>query len=177
MNTITVKMLENEYWWGGAIAQSEKMPFDNTTDITIRLASKRSTVQTAPLFVSNKGRYIWSEQGFTATFKAGEIICEGESEFVLNEQGSTLRDAFVNAKADHFPFDREVSTPREFYALPQFNTWMELVKDQTEENILAYAQGLLKNGYKRGILIIDDGWQETHGVWRFNANKFQNPKK
>lgn len=173
---IKISMLNGEHWWGGTIALSEHMPFDKDTKITVRLAEKRSTIQSAPLFVSDKGRYIWSDKGFTATFEKGEITCDGESEIFLNADGNTLREAFVNARKAHFPFKEKVSTPREFYELPQFNTWMELVKDQTEENILSYAQELVDNGYKRGILIIDDGWQEDHGVWRFNTKKFKDPK-
>lgn len=173
---IKVKMLQDEHWWGGAIAKSEETPFDEHTQTTVYLAEHRSTVQSAPLFLSDKGRYVWSEKGFTATFENGVITCEGEAEILLNADGKTLREAFVNAKRSHFPFENEPRTPREFYELPQFNTWMELVKDQTEENVLSYAQGLVENGYKRGILIIDDGWQENHGVWRFNAKKFKDPK-
>ncbi len=173
---IKIKMLENEHWWGGTISQSEKMPFDKDTETTVYLAEKRSTIQSAPLFLSDKGRYIWSERGFTARFHDGEIVCEGETEILLNAEGNTLQDAFLNARKKCFPYQTLVHTPREFYKLPQFNTWMELVKEQTEENILAYAKGLIENGYERGILIIDDGWQENHGVWRFNAKKFKDPK-
>lgn len=174
--TLKIIMLENERWWGGTIAQSEKMPFDRNTETIVNLTNKRSTVQAAPLFLSDKGRYVWSEKGFIASFKNGEIICEGEGEIILNEDGSSLKEAFLNAKKTCFPFETTVRTPREFYEIPQFNTWMELVKEQTEENILAYAEGLIANGYKHGILIIDDGWQENEGVWRFHPRKFKDPK-
>ena len=174
--TLKITMLENEYWWGGTIAQAEKMPFDCNTETVVNLVGKRSTVQAAPLFLSSKGRYIWSEKGFIASFKNGEIVCDGDGEIILNEESTCLKEAFVNAKRTYFPFETTVRTPREFYQLPQFNTWMELVKEQTEENILAYAEGLAQNGYKRGILIIDDGWQENHGIWRFHPRKFKDPK-
>ena len=169
-------MIKDEHWWGGAINFACKMPFDSNSDIEIRLDRYRSTVQSAPLFLSDKGRYIWSDSGFIAKLKNGCIYLEGDGDFDLDESGHSLRDAFVNAKNKHFPFENKVHTERLFYSLPQFNTWMELIKDQTEDNILAYAKGLVENGYKRGILIIDDGWQENHGVWRFHPGKFKNPK-
>ncbi len=31
-----------------------------------------------------------------------------------------------------FPFEANIRTPREFYEHPQFNTWMELIKNQNE---------------------------------------------
>lgn len=55
---LKIVMLENEHWWGGTIAQSEKMPFDRNTETIVNLADKRSTVQAAPLFLSDKGRYV-----------------------------------------------------------------------------------------------------------------------
>ena len=172
----TIKILKDEYWWGGAIAEVHSMPLDHNSKHVIRLAEGRSTTQCAPLFLSSKGRYIWSEKGFTATFDSGVIVCEGEAEIILNEEGRTLKEAYMNARRNHFLFEGEVCTPREFYQYPQFNTWMELVKAQTEENILLYAQELVENGYNRGILILDDGWQAAHGVWRFHAEKFKDPK-
>lgn len=172
----TIKFLDNEYWWGGAIADVHKMPLDCNSNLIIRLAEGRRTTQCAPLFLSNKGRYIWSDKGFTAVFNNGLITCEGEAEIILNENGKSLKEAYINAKRERFPYQGEINTPREFYEYPQFNTWMELVKDQTEENILRYANELVENGYNRGILILDDGWQEDQGVWRFSKNKFKDPK-
>lgn len=174
--SLKVKMLSDEHWWGGTVLRSEEMPFDENTETVIDLVKKRGTLQSAPLFLSDKGRYIWSEKGFEIKFSHGEITCEGEAEIVFNEDGSTLRDAYLNARKDRFAFAEDVRTPREFYEFPQFNTWMELIKNQAEENILAYAEELVANGYGQGILIIDDGWQRDHGVWRFDAAKFKDPK-
>ena len=171
-----IRMLDAEYWWGGAIADVHNMPYDSNSKEEINLIERRCLTQCAPLFVSSKGRYIYSKQGFIATFDNGIITCKGESEIFLNDNGSSLKDAFLNAKKERFPFEGEVLTPREFYQYPQFNTWMEFVKDQTEENILRYAKELSENGYNKGILIIDDGWQEDHGIWSFNKNKFKDPK-
>lgn len=173
---LRVKILKNEHWWGGSVIKSEEMPFDEKTEIIIDLEKHRGTLQSAPLFLSDKGRYIWSEKGFVTKFSRGEILCEGKDEIILNEEGSTLRDAYVNARRDRFAYKSPVNTPREFYELPQFNTWMELIKEQTEENILAYAKELKDNGYNRGILIIDDGWQQNHGIWKFHSSKFKDPK-
>ena len=47
---------------------------------------------------------------------------------------------------------------------------------QSEEGVLSYAEGLVKNGYKPGILMIDEGWQRGYGDWRFN-DRFPNPKQ
>ena len=174
---IEIKMLPNEYWWGGDVNSSSLMPFNKNTVYALSTTGRgRVTCQSAPFFLSNKGRYIWSEKGFDVTFENGVIKCNGESPIILDESGSTLKDAFLNAKRDRFPFSDDLLTEKLFYQVPQFNTWVELIKNQTEEGVLRYAEGLVANGYTRGILMIDDGWQKEHGSWQFDSDKFKNPK-
>ena len=174
---LKVKMLPNEHWWGGDINNANKMPFDKDTDIFITTEGRgRVTCQSAPFFLSDKGRYIWSDKGFNAIFKKGVIKCQGEMPIILDNSGKTLKDAFCNAKRDRFPFNDGLVTEKLFYKVPQFNTWVELIKEQTEEGVLRYAEGLLANGYTKGILMIDDGWQKEHGSWQFDPDKFKDPK-
>ncbi|MBR2871334.1 MAG: glycoside hydrolase [Clostridia bacterium] len=174
---LKVKMLPNEHWWGGDVNNSNFMPYDCTTEKFITTAGRgRITCQSAPFFLSDKGRYIWSDKGFDITFKKGVIKCQGEMPIILDDSGKTLRDAFINAKRDRFPFTDGLVTEKLFYEVPQFNTWVELIKDQTEEGILRYAEGLVANGYTKGILMIDDGWQKEHGSWQFDPDKFKDPK-
>lgn len=70
---LRVKILKNEHWWGGSVIKSEEMPFDEKTEIIIDLEKHRGTLQSAPLFLSDKGRYIWSEKGFVAKFSAAKF--------------------------------------------------------------------------------------------------------
>ena len=175
--TLKVKMLENEHWWGGDINNSNNMPFTKDTNLCLTTAGRgRVTCQSAPFFLSDMGRYIWSDKGFDVQFNNGIIECDGEKEIILDESGKTLREAFLNAKRDRFPFTDGLVTEKLFYELPQFNTWVELIKEQTEEGVLRYAEGLVKNGFTRGILMIDDGWQKEHGSWQFDSDKFKDPK-
>ncbi|UKI38022.1 MAG: hypothetical protein L6V93_08420 [Clostridiales bacterium] len=52
---------------------------------------------------------------------------------------------------------------------------MELGTDQTTENILNYARGILENGLPAGVLMIDGGWQEDYGVLEFHKGKIPDP--
>lgn len=47
---------------------------------------------------------------------------------------------------------------------------------QNQDKILEYARSIVKDGYKPGLLIIDDTWQKDYGVWEFNATNFHDPK-
>ena len=60
---IKIKMLKDEHWWGGSVTRAEEMPFDENSKIVIDLVKRRGTLQSAPLFLSDKGRYIWSGKG------------------------------------------------------------------------------------------------------------------
>ena len=169
------QLLKDEYWWGGLIKDAERMPIDDTWVYTADLLCDRRT-QSSPLFISSKGRYIWSEEPYTITFDKGRVSIKSDYPVVLEEAGSTLREAYLAAMKAHFPFKAGIHTPREFYEHPQFNTWMELIKDQSQEKILKYAHEIIDHGYNPGILMIDDGWQIRQGVWEFNHDLIKDPK-
>ena len=69
--------LENELWWGGEVGSWDKMPIsaEDTFEINFRINGHN---QTAPLFLSNKGRIIFCKDVFEAKFKNGIITLENE---------------------------------------------------------------------------------------------------
>ena len=152
--TYTFSILENEYWWGGSTLDGEFLPFDRTTSFK-KDYRKTCRNQGMPLFLSSKGRYIWSETPFAVTVEDGKFILEGE-EITLTEAGTCLRDAYLAAMHAHFPFMGKVP-PEEFFRTAQYNTWMEFTYDQNQAGILDYARKIVSNGFKPGILIIDEG--------------------
>ncbi|MBO5217821.1 MAG: glycoside hydrolase [Clostridia bacterium] len=164
-----------ECWWGGLICHAEKMPFDETTVYRADLLRDRRT-QSAPLYLSNKGRYLWSEEPFSIAFDKGHVTVTSEYEVLLCEAGTSLRDAYLAAMKAHFPFADDTYTERDFYRLPQFNTWMELKKNQNQTDILRYAHEVVENGYEPGILLIDGGWQKCQGLWEPNPEMMPDPK-
>lgn len=58
-----------------------------------------------------------------------------------------------------------------------YNTWIELTYHQNEEDILAYAGRILESRMPPGVLMIDDGWAECYGDWRFHSGKFPHPEQ
>lgn len=153
---IEFKMLKNEYWWGGTVIKAEYMPFDSETVVKINLSTERVT-QSAPLFLSSCGRYLWSEDAFVIEFNKGNVTVESDSKIFFKKAGNCLRDAYIAAMNEYFPFEKNIHTPREFYKHPQFNTWMELIKNENQKDIIKYAEEIIENGYNPGILVIDGG--------------------
>ena len=91
-----IDFLKDEYWWGGLITEAENMPYDCNTVFCTNLATDRVT-QSAPLYLSSKGRYIWSEEPFTIEFNKGVISITSDFEVFLTVAGETLREAYIDA--------------------------------------------------------------------------------
>ena len=170
---LTVKIQDNEYWWGGSVAHSHLEPFTAASDYKLDMYS--GTNQTMPLFLSNRGRYIWCEKPMQVHIVNGEINLSAESGILLCEAGDTLRDAYLAASCAHFPFSGKIP-PKKFFTAAQYNTWMELDYNQSQEGVLKYARGLIEHGYEPGILMIDEGWHTRYGLWEFDPVKFPDPK-
>ncbi len=171
----TLKILENEYWWGGSCMQGNNMPFDKETSLKLDLRGADANIQTMPLLISSKGRYIWSDTPFVFEFKKGKIILTGEK-FVISDEGKNLKDAYLLASKNHFPFDNK-ELREEFFTTAQYNCWMQFNYNPTQEGVLRYARGIVENGFEPGILIIDEGWHGRYGTWEFDLAKFPEPKK
>ncbi len=172
-----IEMLNGECWWGGKAPDGCDMPYNESSDITVNIRERGSENDaSASMFLSSRGRYIWNDNPFTAEFKNGEIILTAEngSQFDISDGFKTLRGAYLAAMKKHFPFTGKLPD-KLFFTSPQYNTWMELGTEQTTENILNYAKGILENGLPAGVLMIDGGWQEDYGVFEFHKGKIPDP--
>ena len=168
------QMLENEYWWGGSSNDGKLAPYSKKNDFA-RDYRKDTSNQTMPMFLSNQGRCIWSEEPFSCVIRNGTFYIEG-NDVTLEAFGSTLREAYLGAMSKHFP-PRGNAPESEFFRVPQYNTWMQLTYHQTQKGVLKYAREIVANGFKPGILMIDEGWQNRYGDWTFDKLKFPNPKQ
>ncbi len=175
-NTLEVKMLENEKWWGSITDLGKIMPFDFNTKLGFDHRTQNFNNQTTPLLVSNKGRYIWSNGSFRANFENGIITIEAFRDSVKCVQaGSNLREAYLTAAQNHFNLSGRIP-PEVFFTVPQYNTWIELIYNQNQADILKYAHSIVANGLTPGILMIDDNWQKYYGNFDFRPDRFPDPK-
>ena len=170
-----IKFLENELWWGCAAQYGRKMPCNASTELEVDLAPNVTNNQTNPVLISSKGRYLWCEEGFNAIIKDGVIKIDEKGELIYGETGGTLKEAFKEVKTRFFP-DDNLFPDTDLIIHPQYNTWIELMYDQCQEKILAYVDNLVANDMPKGVIMIDDTWQENYGVWNFNPVRFADPK-
>lgn len=169
----TFDFLENELWWGGSSDYGDKMPLAKDSEYCHDFRMDASN-QTMPLFLSNKGRYIWSENPFKVEIRDGKFCFDGEGIDIYNG-GENLKDAYTTAMKKHFPFSGK-QLPEVFFKTAQYNTWIEFTYNPTQEKTMKYAEEIIENGFEPGILIIDEGWHGRYGEWDFNKEKFPDPK-
>jgi alpha-glucosidase (family GH31 glycosyl hydrolase) len=170
-----VKLLPNEFWWGGIVNHHSKMPFHAGVAHQGNLYNVEGN-QACPLLVSSQGRYFWSEQPFVFDFAGGEIrFSQAPGEIQLSSGHGDLRSAYLAACRDHFPPTGR--TPAEIcFTRPQYNSWMDLMWEVTQEKVLHYARDILASGMPPGVFMIDDNWYHHVGGWEFDLRRFPDPK-
>ncbi len=174
MHTLRIEIQPGEFWWGGRAGDGWRMPIGAASEFRADLRDNGSN-QATPFFVSSRGRFFWSDAPFVFDARDGQIAIEGAAPVNLSEGHGTLRGAFLAARKRYFTPPGTIPAP-EFFTAPQYNTWIELMYEQEEAAILAYAERLLVEGYPPGVLMIDDNWQEDYGVWNFHPGRFRDPK-
>ena len=173
---LKLNLQPNEFWWGGAVTLGSKTPY-GVSAIDIDLHGDNRGNLYAPLLISSHGRYIWCDTAFAFSIRDNTLsVSASDGAPIISKQaGSSLRDAFLAAAKAHFPADGKCPDPS-LFAAPQYNTWIELMYDQNQKDVLKYAHAIIDNGLPPGVLMIDDNWQEDYGKWNFHQGRFSDPK-
>lgn len=171
-----IASLENEKWWGAFVGYGDNMPFESNKRV-FDLNRENFNNQQVPLFVSNMGRYIWCDHPFKFQYFENNLTIYSNYEADINaiSAGKTLKDAYLAASKKHFPPTGKI--PEEvFFSKPQYNTWIELMYDQNQKDIIQYAEDVIANGFPTGIFMIDDNWQKYYGNFEFKPETFSDAK-
>ena len=179
-----IKPLSGEKWYGVYTAKAfcgtplkdltfqPYLPNEKKKDLS---ADNRGN-QAAPVLISNLGRYLWSNHPFAFEMKDGSVIIYSDVEKVeAVAAGKTLRDAYLGAMTINFPASGKTPDLLMF-KMPQYNMWIELNYNQTQEKILKYASDVIKNGFPTGVFMVDEGWTKYFGNFEFDPSRFPNPK-
>ncbi len=173
-NRIQVPGTAGISWWVGIIDHGSQMPLEEGYAANVEGNNYGNQVQ--PLALSNEGDVIWSEGPFSVQHQAGSLLMESScGRVVRSKSGTTLREAFLFASRTYFPPSGKA--PDELlFSSPQYNTWIELMYNQNQTDILKYAQAIREHGFPPGVLMIDDNCQEDYGKWNFHPGRFSDPK-
>lgn len=165
---------DKKLWWAGITSQGQLMPV--TESYQANTIGNTYGNQVQPLLLSNQGDIIWSEEPFEFKVENNEVkILQSKGRIIQRKVGETLKSAYLFASENYFP-PQGILPDQTLFSAPQYNTWIELMYDQNQEDILKYAHDLIDNGFPPGVLMIDDNWQEDYGKWDFHPGRFSNPK-
>jgi alpha-glucosidase len=162
------------YWWAGIIDHGFRMPLTNGYEADLRGETYGNQGQ--PLLLSSQGDVIWSVNPLRIkASQEGLLVQTDGAALGRGKSGRSLREAFLYAWKSYFHGSARM--PDELlFRCPQYNTWIELMYDQNQVDILKYARGIRHNGFPPGVLMVDDNWQQNYGQWDFKPNKFPDPK-
>lgn len=170
--TKTIQIKKGENWYGGAVTEGQQMPMKD--GYSFNLFANTGGNQAAPLLLSTNGRYIWSDAPFKFAMHGDVLeISNATAPVDVDSSGHNLKEAFVNAAKQHFPAKGKLPDTL-LIARPQYNTWIELVYNQNQRDILNYAKAILSNGFPAGVLMIDDNWGDYYGRFDFRKDRFDN---
>jgi alpha-glucosidase len=173
-NRLLVASPPNTFWWAGIIDHGHQMPL--TAGYQANLFGETYGNQAQPLLLSSRGDVVWSDDPFAFQFSSLGLEVDGKAARVVQTKaGDSLRAAFRFASRTYFPPSGKMPDKLLFSA-PQYNTWIELMYDQNQADILKYAKAIRDNGFPPGVLMIDDNWQQNYGQWDFRKNKFPDAK-
>jgi alpha-glucosidase len=169
VNAQSIALLPGERWWGGAVTEGHHMPF--APGYTLDLNDGNRGNQAAPLLLSSSGRYVWSEQPFAfAIQKSSLVISRSSDSIFIGQAGNTLAGAY-RAASRFFPASGKMPDSL-LIRRPQYNTWIELIYDQNQADILKYAKGIIDAGFPPGVFMIDDNWFTSYGRFAFRKDRF-----
>lgn len=173
-DSLNLKIDSNTYWWAGIINHGYLMPL--TSPYQADLNSNYGN-QAQPLLLSSGGEVIWSDLPFTLNFIGDQLSVKGKSvQFHYHKTGNNLKEAYHYASRKYFPPSGKMPDQLLFTS-PQYNTWIELMYDQNQKDIVTYAQKIVAFGFSPGVLMIDDNWQEDYGKWNFHPGRFTSPRQ
>ncbi len=174
-DSITINQQNQNKWWVGIIRQGELMPLENGYKANMYGNNYGNQIQ--PLLISTKGNYIWSDHPISIDYINNSLTVKSfGGKLHYSEQNSNIKDAYLEVSQKFFPPSGKLPD-LDLVRYPQYNTWIELMYDQNQEDILKYANAILENDFPPGVIMVDDNWQEDYGNWKFHPGRFPNPKE
>jgi alpha-glucosidase len=165
-----INIIKGEKWYGAAVNEGDKMPF--MTGYSLNLNGDIKGNQASPLILSSKGRYAWSNSPFAFAVNKNEIVfSEFDDSILVGSGGAGLKGAYLKASEKFFPPSGKLPDLL-LFEKPQYNTWIELIYNQNQKDILKYAHDIIDNGFPPGVLMIDDNWAPAYGKFQFRMDRF-----
>ncbi|MBR6496401.1 MAG: hypothetical protein IKT28_04745, partial [Rikenellaceae bacterium] len=161
--TKEIKLLSGEKWWASG-------EYPTMLDDSKQCANNQFT-----LLVSSAGRSIWSTKPFSAYCNNEKLITTADRSPELVSAGKTLKEAYVTAYYKHLSKNVKAVDKGVF----ERSIYVMNISDQdefTQDAVVRRAEWLIKEGFPKGVIILDDRWQQSYGTFRFDSERFPAPE-
>ncbi|HEY4286117.1 MAG TPA: glycoside hydrolase family 31 protein [Puia sp.] len=175
-------LLPGEKWWGGAVTEGQRTPFEAGYSLDLNEGNRGN--QAAPVLLSSAGRWVWSEQPFEFVLGKDSLILSKYSDSIFIGQAGqtgqtgqaaqterTLAGAYREVSSRFFPASGKMPDSL-LIRQPQYNTWIELIYNQNQSDILKYSRAVIDAGFPPGVFMIDDNWFDAYGRFAFRKDRF-----
>lgn len=169
------------HWYGGDVTTAHVWPLESGS--VTRRPFLATSNQTVPVWLASSGAGIFVSSYGPIGFSINE---NGDGLFRLESSATPRFEYRILAGSNIIGAWRAfvglagkpgVVPPREYFAEPIFNTWIEFMTDVSQAGVVDYAHKIRDSGFPCSILILDDGWAAHYGDHVFHPVKFPEPKK
>ncbi len=172
-HTTTVDLLKGEKWWGLYVSGSIPQPFGEP--FSLQTMEPRENTYPVSVLLSSNGRYIYSDEPMKVTFDGERFTLVSPHEKVeVNKGGRNLWEAYLLCCHNNFAPDGGMPDPV-WFTMPQYETSFYPGNFSSQDEIVAYAERLLSEGFPPGIIVIADGWAQPNTLYRFSQSLFPDP--
>lgn len=176
-NTVKIEILNDEQWYGAAVSQGMKMPFNAQSNVSFELTKANGGNAHNGALLSSCGRYIFIHgYDFILTVKDGIIEIKTSGEVEVCEGFGTLKNAYLKLAKKYFSLPSK-KAKRDLFLQPQFCSWAAMDIHVSDEKVRNYIDSVVDSGMPYGAFLLDDGWMRDYGDWYFDAEKIAKPKE
>jgi alpha-glucosidase (family GH31 glycosyl hydrolase) len=169
------------HWYGGAVVQGHQWPLEQSSFAVDPFFGTSN--QASPVWYTSAGAGIISRTYNTMGYSFNKpeqgyfnLYSKNSSSFELNvSAGNNIREAYTILSA--IVGKPSVTPSKDYFAFPQYNTWIEFLSGVNQDGITRYAQEIKNNSFPYKLFIIDDKWTTFYGDPDFDPKKFQDPAK
>ncbi|XP_075235261.1 myogenesis-regulating glycosidase-like [Lycorma delicatula] len=181
-------------WYGGPEITTQVWPVENLTlkEVPYVTGKTKFMIKSERYWLNSKGVYLFFDHDvplFVDTNNHKEkSICfiSKNSKPYRNKDENKLKYHICSLdnprKAQEHAIRNFLGKPSDLPNInmiknPIWSTWALYKNDVNEKNTISFAKEIVKNGFKRSNLEIDDNWETCYGTAEFDKTKFPNVKK
>lgn len=155
-----IKIASGERWYG----------IESNTLVEI---DSQNTQGDPQFLISNKGRYIHSQEPFEATIGSNKITLSNQVK--VQNGGKTLREAFLYCYHRNFR-DHKTQIATQLYTAPIYDLRGSREYLSIDGDLVSVAEGIINENWPVGTILLGDDWQTSLGSYTLDSEYYVDMK-